>query len=144
MMKVKNIHWILLEDEHHTANELQRLVASAGPHYCNIATIETCGRFREFWRSTPDADLIITDESLADGPVATVFHDMDVSAPVIVVTSNETCTPLDFRATIVRILLHPVGMRDMDEALREYEDRHSRFVSLPADSDISSTVISRN
>ncbi len=120
-MNHDKIHWLLLEDEHYTASELARLVGCAGPHYHNIGIIETCRGFREFWSASPAADLIIADESLADGPVVGVFHDMDVSVPVIMVTSNEGCRRGDFRARVVSILLHPVGISEMHTALRAYE-----------------------
>ncbi len=96
MKNDRHIPWILLEDEYYTAGELKRLVGRVSSKYHNIAIIDTCKRFREYWRRSPNADLIITDESLADGPVTGVLEDLEVKTPVIVVTSNEERRPQDF------------------------------------------------
>lgn len=121
MTNEKCIPWVLLEDEYYTASELQRLVECVSPNYRNVGIIDTCQRFREFWNSCKGIDLIIADESLADGPVSKVFNDLEVKTPVIVVTSNEGTRPVDFDVKIISILLHPVELSHMQEALFTFE-----------------------
>lgn len=123
-MEKERIDWILLEDECHTANELVRLVAASKQKYRNIAVIDTWKGFREFLHRHINSDLIIADESLADGSIFKSLHEMDIPTPMIVVTSNENLCKEDFPARVVEILLHPIRIDEMSAALNSFEDIH--------------------
>ncbi len=120
-MEKDYIDWILLEDECHTANELLRLVSISRDKYRNIAILDTWRGFKEFWRSHSHSDLIIADESLADGSIFKSLNEMDIPTPMIVVTSNDGHSKDDFPARVVHILLHPVCIDEMSAALYSFE-----------------------
>ncbi len=123
-MGKEHIDWILLEDEYHTANELVRLVSDSREKYRNIAVIDTWRGFREFWRRHTRSDLIIADESLADGTIFKSLRNMEILTPMIVVTSNENHCKEDFPARVIEILLHPVRIDEMSAALSSFENIH--------------------
>jgi len=123
-MNKEQIDWILLEDECHTANELVRLVSASRHKYRNTAVIDTWRGFREFWHRHINPDLIIADESLADGSIFKSLHEMDIPTPMIVVTSNENHRKENFPARVVDILLHPVRIDEMSAALNTFENIH--------------------
>lgn len=120
-MKKEFIDWILLEDEYHTANELMRLVTISSHSYRNIAVLDTWKKFKEFWKCHTESDLIIADESLADGSIFNSLKEVDIQAPMIVVTSNDGHSKDDFPTRVVDILLHPVCIEDMSAALHSFE-----------------------
>ncbi len=123
-MKKEFIDWILLEDECHTANELVRLVSISREKYRNIAIIDNWKGFKEFWKGHSDSDLIIADESLADGSIFKSLREMDIPTPKIIVTSNDGHSKDDFPTRVVDILLHPVRIEEMTAALHSFEQTY--------------------
>ncbi len=123
-MKKDYIDWILLEDERHTAKELVRLVTISRETYRNIAIIDTWRKFKEFWKCHSESDLIIADESLADGSIFNSLSEMEIHTPMIVVTSNDRHSKDDFPTRVVDILLHPVCIEEMSAALHSFEKTH--------------------
>lgn len=118
---------LIIEDETHARNELERLLAKTGMVFEVLSCIDTIEDSVIWLKSNPAPDLIFLDIQLADGLSFEIFKQVDIRVPVIFTTAYDEYALKAFRLNSIDYLLKPVRLEDLKQALIKLEDVRSHY-----------------
>ena len=80
---------LIIEDEPHAAERLQRLVRELLPDATVLAKIDSIKNAVAWFQQNPPPDVVLMDIQLADGVSFRIFEQCEVQAPIIFTTAYE-------------------------------------------------------
>jgi DNA-binding LytR/AlgR family response regulator len=109
---------IIIEDEQLAAERLELLLRQYDPGYHVLASLRSIRESVKFLNeSAGEADLLLVDVQLADGPAFEIFRQVQPGIPIIFTTAYDQYALEAFQLLSVDYLLKPVTLGDMARAL---------------------------
>ena len=112
--------YILIEDEPFACEEIVRMMTKLRPCYVMVGQAESVEQAVRLIGGT-EADLIISDISLADGLCFEIFEQIETDLPVIFTTAYDEYAIKAFRVNGIDYLLKPVDEDELTRALCKFE-----------------------
>ena len=114
-------HVLIIEDEPHAAQRLEKLVTALLPEVLILATIDSVKRSVRWLKENTPPDLIFMDIQLADGISFQIFDQCQVMSPVIFTTAYDAYALKAFKVNSVDYILKPVDEHELSGALKKLE-----------------------
>jgi len=117
---------LIIEDEIHAADKLERLLIEADP---SIRVVAKPGSIRESvtWLMEHTADLIFLDIQLSDGISFSIFEQVDIATPIIFTTAYDEYAIKAFRLNSIAYLLKPIRPADLAESLNKFKSLRAAY-----------------
>lgn len=110
----------LLEDEKPAMRKLQRMLEKI-PHSNEVvATLSSVKEALDWWETTPEVHLMISDIRLSDGLSFDFFKAVNFEPPVIFVTAYDEYAIEAFSLHSIGYLLKPVSQTALEEAIEKF------------------------
>ena len=110
---------LIIEDEPHAVEHLQRLVHELVKDARILDKIDTVKRAVDWFRNHPAPDVVLMDIQLADGISFRIFEQCEVTAPVIFTTAYEEYAVRAFKVNSLDYILKPVDKEELRAALKK-------------------------
>ena len=117
---------VIIEDETAAAQNLATILHKVCPDIEIVDTIDTVVDSVEFFRSTPQLDLVFMDIHLADGASFRIFNSVKVATPIIFTTAYYQYAIEAFKVNSIDYLLKPITESDMRRAWERCKERISQ------------------
>ena len=114
---------IIVEDEKHAREHLERMLLDLRPECKVLATFDRVDTASE-WLSNHQPDLIFLDIHLADALCFSIFEKTEVRSPVVFTTAYDHYAIRAFEVNSIAYLLKPYDKTDLGRALEKYEQFH--------------------
>ncbi len=111
---------LIVEDEHISAEKLERQLLQADPSAIIVAKLESVAETKR-WLTENSCDLIFLDIHLSDGLSFDIFDGRDAPAPVIFTTAYDEYAIRAFKLNSIDYLLKPIGKQDLALALAKFD-----------------------
>lgn len=115
---------LIIEDESHSAERLQRYIRMLRPDYEIVGITKSIVQSIDFLqREQPD--LIFSDIRLQDGLSFDIFREVKVTSPIIFTTAYDQYAIQAFKFNSVDYLLKPIDSDELEIAIQKASDRIS-------------------
>jgi DNA-binding LytR/AlgR family response regulator len=127
---------LIVEDEPHAAQRLQKLAGELIPNANILACIDTVKKAVQ-WLKSGKPDLIFMDIQLADGLSFQIFEQVQIDSPVIFTTAYDEYALRAFKVNSIDYILKPVDKEELNNALQKLRNLSGNRVQQ---SDILSNI----
>jgi len=110
---------LLVEDEIHAAERLKKLLASIDPDTETIGVCDSLESAVNWLKSHPSPDLIFMDIEITDGRSFEIFNQVQVTSPVIFITSYNEFGIKAIKLNALDYLLKPIDKVELKEAFEK-------------------------
>lgn len=110
---------IIVEDEKHARDNLEKLLRELDPHIEIQAKLDSV-RGTVAWLQANETDLIFLDIHLADDLSFKIFEQTEVKAPVIFTTAYDQYALRAFKVNSLDYLLKPIDKEELAQSLEKY------------------------
>jgi two-component system LytT family response regulator len=111
---------LIIEDEYAAARRIKKLVTEINPDVEIVGQLDTVERAVEWFNSDAEADFVLMDIQLADGPCFEIFDHANVNIPVIFTTAYDEYAFQAFKVSAVDYLLKPIKRAELEKAIGKY------------------------
>lgn len=115
---------VIVEDEKAAARRLERLLKALD--YDILQKLHSVEEAVEWFKSTPQVDLIFLDIQLSDGLSFEIFDQINIEADLIFTTAYDEYALKAFKLNSIDYLLKPIDQEELQLALDKYEKRKSK------------------
>ena len=115
---------LIIEDEHHSAERLQRYIRALHPDYEIAGIMKSIAQSIEFLQ-TEEPDLIFSDIRLQDGLSFDIFRKVKVPSPIIFTTAYDQYAIQAFKFNSIDYLLKPIDSDELEAAIQKAVTRIS-------------------
>ena len=115
---------LIVEDEKLAVNRLRKLLVEIDPKIEVTAAVNSIVSTVDWLSKNHLPDLILMDVELADGQCFEIFKRVNITSPVIFITSYDQYAIQAFKVNSVDYLLKPVGIDDLRNALNKFSTLH--------------------
>lgn len=122
---------LIVEDEGLAVRKLRKAILAADPDLEIAAVTDSIQSTVEWLRANAAPDLVFMDVELADGQSFEVFNRIEVTSPVIFVTSYDEFALKAFKVNSVDYLLKPIQQDELEAAIRKFKKSRSSSAPLP-------------
>jgi DNA-binding LytR/AlgR family response regulator len=112
---------LIIEDEPHAAERLEKLIREVLPSSSIIGVIDTVKKSTQWFKANPTPDIIFMDIQLADGLSFSIFEQCEVKSPVIFTTAYDEYALKAFKVNSVDYILKPVDKEDLARAIKKLQ-----------------------
>ena len=112
---------VIIEDETAAAQNLSAILRKVLPDAEIVATIDTVVDSVDYFRSTPQLDLVFMDIHLADGASFRIFDSVDITIPIIFTTAYDQYAIEAFKVNSIDYLLKPINEADVVRAVEKWQ-----------------------
>ena len=113
---------LIIEDEHAAARRIKKLVQEVEPEAELIGPLDSVEQAVEWFNGDAEADFVLMDIQLADGPCFEIFDHANVNIPVIFTTAYDAYAFQAFKVSAVDYLLKPIKRAELEKAINKYHD----------------------
>lgn len=113
---------LIIEDEQFAQDELKRLLADTSFDIDVLACFESIEETVEWFEENEEPDLVFMDIQLSDGLSFEIFQKTKVTCPIVFTTAFENYAIRAFKVNSIDYLLKPIEMKDLEAALKKYND----------------------
>lgn len=113
----------IIEDEDLSTERLERQLRDCSPEITIAGKAHSVSSAVSWLKINAEPDLVLTDIELGDGQCFRIFREVDVSAPVIFITSFDESSMRVFREKGIDYLLKPVKRDDLQKCLAPHLNR---------------------
>lgn len=143
---MKNIRYIIIEDEPAALRRLQRKINEIRPEWACIGTADGLLSGKSVL-DKPNYDLIFSDIELSDGNSFDLLRNYP-NKPTIFITAYSHYAVKAFEFNSIHYLLKPINIHQLNQALHKYENRpnifqNSNIITQTTQEDLSNTIISK-
>lgn len=121
---------LIIEDEDLAVRKLRKAIQAAAPDFEVAGVTDSIQASVDWLRTNPAPDLIFMDIELADGQSFEIFNRVEVTSPVIFVTSYDEFALRAFKVNSVDYLLKPIQQEELEAAIQKF--KKSRSADTPA------------
>jgi two-component system LytT family response regulator len=114
---------LIIEDEHAAARRIKTLVKEIDPDVEIVDHFDSIEGAVGWFSGEQDADFVLMDIQLADGPCFEIFETVEVNIPVIFTTAYDEYAFQAFKVSAVDYLLKPIKREDLERAI----DKHKQL-----------------
>ena len=111
---------VIIEDEQHTAKDLEICIRKAEPSVEIVATLSSVREAAVFFKDAPELDLIFSDIQLGDGLSFGLFETIGNKTPVIFCTAYDEYALQAFKAAGIDYILKPFTAKSIAASLAKY------------------------
>jgi DNA-binding LytR/AlgR family response regulator len=108
---------LIIEDEPHAAERLEKLIREVLPSCKVVGTFDTVKKSVQWFKSNPSPEIVFMDIQLADGLSFSIFEQCEVKSPVIFTTAFDEYALKAFKVNSIDYILKPVDKDDLAKAL---------------------------
>ena len=119
MLKLKNMRAIIVEDEKHARDNLEKLLRELDPDIEIQEKLDSV-RGTVAWLRANRTDLIFLDIHLADDLSFKIFEQVEVNTPVIFTTAYDQYALRAFKVNSIDYLLKPIDRQELAGSLEKY------------------------
>ncbi|BDD08515.1 DNA-binding response regulator [Fulvitalea axinellae] len=120
--------WILIiEDEYHTAERLERLLEAYNPEIEILAKLKSVEDSVEWFRTHRAPDLVFQDIELSDGNCFEIYRQVEVKTPIVFTTAYSEYALEAFRLNSVDYVVKPYDREDIKRVLDKFGDMRQVF-----------------
>lgn len=112
---------VIIEDETAAAQNLSAVLHKVCPDVEIVDTIDTVVDSVEFFKSTPQLDLVFMDIHLADGSSFRIFDGVEVTTPIIFTTAYDQYAIEAFKVNSIDYLLKPINEEGVKRAIEKWQ-----------------------
>ena len=112
---------VIIEDETAAAHNLAAVLHKVCPDVEIVETIDTVIDSVEFFRSSPQLDLVFMDIHLADGASFRIFDSVKVETPIIFTTAYDQYAIEAFKVNSIDYLLKPINEEGVKRAINKWQ-----------------------
>lgn len=109
----------LIEDEAPALNRLKKMIQSVLPQADFVATADSIESAVELFRTHTTLDLVFMDIELADGQSFELFHQVEITCPVVFTTAYDEFAIKAFKVNAVDYLLKPIDKDELRTAIEK-------------------------
>lgn len=120
---------IIIEDEHHAADDLEQMLLQSGRDLKILAKIDDVSEAVR-WLKNNEADLVFLDIQLHNNLCFEIFDHIQVKTPVIFTTSYNQYVIKSFIANNLAYLLKPIEEEELGKALDKYDLLYDRTLGI--------------
>jgi DNA-binding LytR/AlgR family response regulator len=117
---------IIIEDEAPAANRLIKLIQSLRDDVEIVKRLDSVESSVNYFKTSPQADLIFMDIQLADGLSFQIFESVQIDLPIIFTTAFDQYTLKAFKVNSVDYLLKPIDEKELEKSLDKYQQLHQK------------------
>ena len=114
---------LIIEDEYAAARRIKKLVKEVEPEAEIVDHLDTVEAAVNWFKSDREADLVLMDIQLADGPCFEIFENTEVDIPIIFTTAYDEYAFQAFKVSAVDYLLKPIKRKELEKAI----DKHRQL-----------------
>jgi len=118
---------LILEDEHLAAEKLQGFLQQYQAAARVVAVIPHLAEAREWLRTHPEPDLVLSDIELLGGNVFTLYCEQPLACPIIFTTAYDAYFVQAFEQNGIAYLLKPFQYAQFAAAMRKYDSLKRTF-----------------
>lgn len=122
---------LIIEDEKHNAARLQRILQEIAPQTEITGTLETVKESVSWLNQHPAPDVILMDVRLSDGLSFDIFHQTQISSPVIFTTAYDEYAVRAFKVNSIDYLLKPIEKQELLSALQKVKPLRAEITVNP-------------
>ena len=111
---------LIIEDEHAAARRIKKLVLDILPEAEIVGHKDSVEDAVQWFKAKEEADFVLMDIQLADGPCFDIFEFTEVNIPVIFTTAYDEYAFQAFRVNAIDYLLKPIKRKDLENAIEKY------------------------
>ena len=112
---------VIIEDETAAALNLAAILRKVCPDVEIVETIDTVVDSVDFFRSSPQLDLVFMDIHLADGASFRIFDNVKVETPIIFTTAYDQYAIEAFKVNSIGYLLKPINEEGVKRAINKWQ-----------------------
>jgi DNA-binding LytR/AlgR family response regulator len=120
------IRILIIEDEAHAANRLEKLIKEIEPDCELLAIIDSVKGAVEWFSKNPSPDLVMLDIQLGDGMSFEIFRKVNIDAFVIFTTAYDQYAIKAFELNSIDYLLKPVDKDRLKLSLEKFHQLKHR------------------
>lgn len=109
----------LIEDEAPALNRLKKMIQSVLPQADFVATADSIESAVKLFRTHTTLDLVFMDIELADGQSFELFHQVEITCPVVFTTAYDEFAIKAFKVNAVDYLLKPIDKDELRTAIEK-------------------------
>lgn len=126
---MSNIKVAIIEDEPLARNELKKTLVSLDSNIEVVAELPSVQDSVNWFKSSPEVDLVFTDIQLTDGHSFEIFPQVEINVPIIFVTAFDEFAIRAFELNSIDYLLKPYDEIALERALDKFKKMSSMFQS---------------
>lgn len=112
---------LIIEDETAAAVNLQAILKKISPESEVVGILESVAESVEWLQRHPMPELIFMDIHLADGDSFRIFHEVEITAPIIFATAYDQYALEAFKVNSIDYLLKPIAETDLKRAFEKWQ-----------------------
>lgn len=117
-----NVDYIIVEDEMHSAQMLERMVSELRPEWNLLMTFDAVEDTVDWLENNEHPNVIFLDIQLADGISFSIFDRVKVDSAVIFTTAYDEYAVKAFKLNSIDYILKPVKKELLVAAIEKYEN----------------------
>ncbi|MFP4555758.1 MAG: LytR/AlgR family response regulator transcription factor [Bacteroidales bacterium] len=119
---------VIIEDEQHTANDLEQTILKVVPNAKIIDILKSVTESIHFFKSNKTKiDLIFSDIQLGDGLSFEIFNKLQVNTPIIFCTAYDEYALNAFKVNGIHYMLKPFTTKTVEMAIAKYRELKQNF-----------------
>lgn len=118
---------LIIEDEQHAANRLEKLVLEIEPKANVLDKIDSVESAVKWLSSNPAPDLLLLDIQLADGLSFEIFNQVEIICPVVFTTAYDEFAIKAFEINSLDYLLKPIKKEKLEKSISKYTQLKNYF-----------------
>jgi two-component system LytT family response regulator len=134
---------LIIEDEHHTALRLKKLLVEIDPGIEVIEILDSVESSIGWLKSNKHPDLIFQDIQLADGSCFRIYEEVKLESPVIFTTAYDQYAIDAFKLNSVDYLLKPIKKQELKDSLSKFKKIHQQDSSGKIDFETLAKIINK-
>lgn len=111
---------LIIEDEYAAARRIKKLVHEVEPEAEIVDHLDSVEAAVHWFNGDSEADLVLMDVHLADGPCFEIFDHTEVSIPIIFTTAYDEYGFQAFKVNAVDYLLKPIKRKELEKAFEKH------------------------
>lgn len=113
---------LIIEDEQLAARRLEKMMKEFDPGIEVIARLESVSESIEWFKKSPEPDLIFLDIHLEDNVSFAIFNEISIQSPIVFTTATDELSTRIFALRNIDYLLKPIIQKDLNRMLIKYKD----------------------
>lgn len=111
---------LIVEDEKLSADYLKSILEEEFSDFEILGIVSSVAGFNNFWKKSPQVDLIFLDIHLSDGLSTEFFDKIDYKTAIVFTTAYDRYAIQAFKKNSIGYLLKPIDRDDLREAIEKF------------------------
>ncbi|HEV7332815.1 MAG TPA: LytTR family DNA-binding domain-containing protein [Flavisolibacter sp.] len=117
----------IVEDEAIAAERIQELVRKTMPEARIVGLCDSIEDSVAFLQTHPMPDLVLMDIELVDGQSFEIFHEVEITCPVIFTTAYDEFALRAFKVNSIDYLLKPIQQEELQQSIEKFRKLSGKY-----------------